>query len=61
MFVVDHDFYTIKNQKKEAFEQNFRFVYQNYIGKGIFAYGMKLLYRLECCHQLRFAVSRDYT
>lgn len=31
MYVIDHDFYTLKKQKKDAFENNFRQAYLTYI------------------------------
>lgn len=30
MYIIDYDFQVVKNQKKEAFENNFRLFYQNY-------------------------------
>ena len=30
MYVIDHDFFTLKKQKKDVFENNFRQAYANY-------------------------------
>ena len=34
MYVIDHDFYTLKKQKRDAFENNFRSAYLSYINGG---------------------------
>lgn len=34
MYVIDHDFYTIRRQKKDTFEINFRSAYHAYVNGG---------------------------